>query len=355
MLHILLLEDNPADAQLIVYELQRAQLPFIMRRAITRESFLSEIKEYPPDIILADFTLPQFSAIEALDLLAEKQLDIPCILVTGTQSEEVAVECIMRGADDYILKQSLVRLPSAITNVLRKRDAERNREAAERQLRASYQQLRALSARLQSVREEERKRIAREIHDELGQTLTAIRMDIAWIQSKLAKLTDPEAMALRDQILSTAEFVESAIKTVRRIATELRPRILDEMGLVPALEWQISEFQNRTGIHCTFTTNVQDMTIDPDRSTAMFRILQESLTNVSRHANATSVKVVLRAEGHHASLEISDNGRGITEMEITNLNSLGLLGMRERATLLGGSVRFHARNQGTTVFVEMPV
>jgi signal transduction histidine kinase len=244
----------------------------------------------------------------------------------------------------------------ALLGVLEKKEAERKKKEIERQLFLSSRQLRALSARLQSIREEERTRIAREIHDELGQTLTGLRLDIAYLEGKLKLYGEIDKDLLKSQLESMISLVDSSIQNVRRIATELRPQVLDDLGLIPALEWQTAEFQSRTKINCTLKTNVEDIQIDPDRSTALFRILQESLTNVARHSNASEVNVELQATGNNLILTVADNGKGIAEMNIPSLKSLGLLGMRERAHMLGGMLNIKGLpGQGTIVSVELPI
>jgi PAS domain S-box-containing protein len=226
------------------------------------------------------------------------------------------------------------------------------RVQAEEQLRRSRGQLRALAARLQSVREEERARIAREVHDELGQVLTGLKFDLA----SLARALPADSKALRERTRGMLSLVDSTIQTVHRIFTELRPSVLDELGLVAAIEWQGQEFQRRTGIECQISTELTDLSLDGETSTAFFRICQESLTNVARHAEATRVTVRLSAEGDHLMLSVEDNGRGITEQERTRATSLGLLSMQERALLLGGQLTIEGRpGAGTTVTVRTPL
>jgi signal transduction histidine kinase len=220
--------------------------------------------------------------------------------------------------------------------------------------RRSLGALRELAARAQSVREEERAQIAREIHDELGQALTGLKMDVTWLARRLKR------NGSQGSLLKKAEgmvgLIEEAIQRLRRIAAQLRPGVLDDLGLVAAVEWQIHEFQARTGIPCRVLASPLDIPLDQDRSTAMFRILQEALTNVARHAGATSVSVRLREKAGDLILEVKDSGRGITRGEISSPRSLGILGMRERALILGGEVRFRgAPGKGTTVTVRMPL
>jgi len=231
------------------------------------------------------------------------------------------------------------------------------RRRAEKQMRDSREQLRALAAYLQSVREEERARIAREVHDELGQTLTGLKMDLAWLEKRLAAVGDTEDLRQwEEKLRALPGQVDGIIGTVRKIATELRPPILDDLGLEAAIEWQIQEFEKRTGIPCRFHSSVKHVDLDPERATAVFRIFQETLTNVVRHAEATQVNIYLRQEDEKLILEVQDNGRGVTGRELSGTRSLGLLGMRERATMLDGEVNILGRQgKGTTVGLRIPV
>jgi two-component system sensor histidine kinase UhpB len=225
------------------------------------------------------------------------------------------------------------------------------RRRAEEKLTRSKEGLRALAARLQFVREEERAHIAREIHDELGQALTGIKFEIA----RLPKVAADEAK-LKPALESMNRLVDGTIQTVRRIATALRPGVLDDLGLVAAIEWQTREFQKRTGIPCEASLPPSDIKLDRDRSTAVFRIFQETLTNVIRHAKATRVNVRLQYHPSSLELEVRDNGEGITDIIVLHPRSLGLLGMRERVIPFGGE--FHisgSPGKGTRVVVRLPV
>jgi PAS domain S-box-containing protein len=230
------------------------------------------------------------------------------------------------------------------------------RKQAEEQLRATSAQLRALMASLQSAREQEGMRIAREIHDELGSALTSLRWDLEGIEKTLSEVEDQPLMpALRDKIGTMVGLIDTTIHVVRRISSELRPPILDDLGLAAAIEWQTQQFQARTGIMCRYDGSGESLDLDQAQSTAIFRIFQEALTNVLRHAQATRVDVTLEEEGAELVLKIRDNGRGITEGEQNGLRTLGLLGMRERARLIGGRVDFTGiRGQGTTVTLRAP-
>jgi PAS domain S-box-containing protein len=222
----------------------------------------------------------------------------------------------------------------------------------------SEERLHALTAYLESVREEERTRIARELHDELGQALTGLKMDLTWVRDRLALsgLTVAPAV-LREKVIDMAQLVDATIATGRRIATELRPGILDDLGLVAALEWLAEDFHRRTGVPCDFHADRYDLSVGRKEATAFFRIAQESLTNVTRHAQATAVQMRLRTEPPDLILEVRDNGRGLAQApDTTGRTSLGLLGMRERAVHLGGTVEIEgAPGKGTRVTARIPL
>ena len=228
-------------------------------------------------------------------------------------------------------------------------ESSRGREALEN----STQQLRDLAKRLQEIREEERARIAREIHDELGQSLTALKMDLAWVRKRLGRATSPEVM---ERLAQSLCLVGETVHTVRRIATDLRPSILDDLGLAAAVEWQAREFEGRTGIRCTVRAQLRVRRLHRDVATAVFRILQEALTNVARHARAKKVTIHLARQKSDLVLEVADDGRGIPPEAVRSSRAIGLLGMRERATVLGGRVNVEgAPGQGTTIRVRVPL
>ena len=231
------------------------------------------------------------------------------------------------------------------------------RKKTEKELTSSRQQLRDLAAYMETVREEERTWIAREIHDELGQALTGLKMELAWLDKKISEPTHPAfARLLAEKIGAMKKTVDITIVSVRSIATQLRPGILDNLGLVAAMEWQASDFQKRTGIRCELLSLPVDLALDEKLSSALFRIFQEILTNVARHAKAACVTTSIRQERETLVLEVRDDGRGITEEEAHNVKSLGLLGMRERVDILGGQFAIRGiRGKGTTVTVRVPI
>jgi PAS domain S-box-containing protein len=221
----------------------------------------------------------------------------------------------------------------------------------EDQLRQSSERLRALSTRLQSIREEERTRLARDIHDELGQRLTGLMMDLVSLSQKPPKTKE----LLGQRIKPMESIIDDTIKLVRKISSELRPGILDDLGLVAAMEWQLNDFKKRTGIACEFSSELDDSSFDHDITTALFRVFQETLTNIIRHARATRVRIEINDQDGFITLTVEDNGKGISEAEIADPHSLGLLGIRERVVIFGGDVHISgARSRGTQVIVKIP-
>jgi PAS domain S-box-containing protein len=226
------------------------------------------------------------------------------------------------------------------------------RKRMETELRRSREQLRSLSAHLQQIREEERMRIARELHDELGGFLTVLKLDLA----SLGKEPATGSASFRQKIDSMSKAIVQAIGSVRRICSDLRPSVLDHIGLTAGIGWQVEEWQAKTGIRCSMRSAIDDESIDSGRATAAFRVLQEALTNVARHAHASSVQVQLWIADGRLRLEIHDDGCGIADRKVADATSLGLLGMKERVHSYGGSVEIRgAPACGTTVDVSIPL
>jgi signal transduction histidine kinase len=352
-IHILMLEDDAADAELTRFVLLKGGIRCSITRVETREQYIKQLEHERPSLILSDYSLPGFDGHAALEIAQDKCPETPFIFVTGTMGEEVAIETLKSGATDYVLKTRLSRLIPAVNRALREAEERSKHRRAEEQLRESHERLRALSVYLQSVREEERTRIAREVHDELGQALTSCKLDVSWIASKLPRELKP----LLEKAKALSAHIDATIQMVRRISTELRPGILDHLGLAAALEWQANEFQTRTGIKCDVLADLNVPLLNQELNTAFFRIFQETLTNIIRHAGATHVAVNLKGRDGNIVLEVKDNGRGISREEISNTKSMGLLGMRERAALLRGEFKISRlpRGNGTRVTVSIPL
>ncbi|MGH2523400.1 MAG: ATP-binding protein, partial [Anaerolineales bacterium] len=291
----------------------------------------AEVREFSPEEQIFLLTLARHcaQALERARLFAETQ----------TLNDELEKRVQKRTAQ---LLAANARLETEV--------AER-RQIAE-QLELSREQLRRLALHLQAVREEERTHLAREVHDAVGQLLTGLKMDVAWLGHRLAEDGSPRV----DKVREMTELLDSAIKSVRQIATELRPAILDDIGLAAAIEWQVREFESRSGIACRYTSTLEEIPLEAEHSTAVFRLVQETLTNVARHAQASQVEISLGEVDGFLSLQVRDNGRGITEEELRGSKSLGLLGMRERAQRLAGQLDIQgAPGQGTTVTMRVPL
>lgn len=251
--------------------------------------------------------------------------------------------------DDQEMLMAIAPVASiAIQNAL----AYQQRLSAEAELKESYERLRALTANMESVREEERTQIARELHDQLGQALTAMKFDLAWLADRLM---EKDATLAKKTKTITAQM-DTMIKTVRRIATELRPGMMDDLGLAASIEWQARDFEKRTGIVCDVSMCSEDLPLPRDQSVAMFRIFQEALTNVARHAKAQLIEISMTTTPEELTLKVHDDGRGIKAHQISGLHSLGLLGMRERAKRLGGTFGIKSvPGDGTIVTVSLPI
>jgi signal transduction histidine kinase len=230
------------------------------------------------------------------------------------------------------------------------------RKRSEAKIRESREQLRALASRLESVREEERTQLSREIHDELGQLMTGLKMDLAWIRKRSTDYGEHSVAPMQERIQQMNTLLDQSIQTVRKIAGQLRPALLDELGLVAAMEWQSREWQTRTGIDCHYDVLTDEPQFSRERATELFRIFQELLTNVARHAGASKVTVTLYQADSEVCLEVHDNGRGIRDEEINRPVSLGILGMKERAARIGGRIAIAGEpGKGTNVRVSIPI
>lgn len=313
-------------------------------------------------VILLDARMPGMDGFEVAKLIRgrERVRHTPIIFLTGAYEDTPSMtRGYEAGAVDYIVKplrpEILKSKISVFVDLYRKNVAlmqEINeRRAAETHLKASQESLRALAARLQSVREEEWTRIAREFHDQLGQELTALKMDVNWIANRLPA----DAQALRKRAESMSNLIDSSMESVRQIVSRLRPDVLDQLGLTAAIAWQADDFQRRSGIRCQLTLPEEAVRLDRPRSTALFRIFQELLTNVARHANASRVGVAMQSDADRVVLAVEDNGRGIDGAVAFSPKSLGLMGVRERLLPFSGHVDVEGvRGKGTLVRVTLP-
>src|SRR6185312_12965383 len=226
------------------------------------------------------------------------------------------------------------------------------RKKIEKEILQKNEQLKNLTTHLQHVREEERSTISREIHDELGQQLTALKMDIDWIRHKQNNPDEAVTTKLQEML----KMSDGIISTIRRISSDLRPAIIDDLGLIAALEWKCNDFEEKMGIPCQFISNVKERKFENNFGINTYRILQETLTNISRHAAAKSVTVSVSENETELCLEIADDGKGISNENVSNGKTLGIIGMKERAALLGGKLTIEgAKNKGTRTKLILPI
>jgi len=341
---ILIVDDEPKS----LFALQEllAALGQTLLAAQSGEEALKLALKHDFAVILLDVRMPGMDGFETAKLIRgrERSQATPIIFLTAQADEMTSMfKGYAVGAVDYLMKPvvpDVLKSKVAIFVELHKKSE---------RLRESEDQLRRLAAHLISVREEERAHIAREIHDELGQVLTGIKMEVGWLQKRLKE------PLLLEKTESMSKLIDSTVQTVRKIATGLRPEMLDDMGLVAAVGWQAKEFQKRTGIRARAHLP-PERKFDFEISTAVFRIFQEILTNVARHSRATRIDIRLAASDERIELEVVDNGVGIPEVELRGRKSLGLLGMQERALLFGGEVAVSGvPGQGTRVAVSIPI
>ena len=348
-LNILLVEDVAADADAIEDELRRGGLRFRTRRLRTREEYVRAIESDQFELVLSDFTLPAFDGLSALRLLREKQPDVPFILVTSPRSEEVAMECVREGATDYILKSSLRRLPTAVTAALARQTAERARAKAERTLRS-------LPQFILEAQEAERRRVARDLHDSVNQILSSAKFRMEALAERFAE-REPDA---HQEVLKTKEILAHAITEVRRISRNLRPSELDDLGLPAAIRSLGGEFSERTGIKLLLDLPAAIGELPAEVELNVYRIIQEALANVERHAKARQVSLALHADAHRLRVALRDDGAGFVPgrgpQSSAERPGMGLIDMRERATHLGGHCAIHTElGHGTEITVEIPL
>jgi signal transduction histidine kinase len=346
-LRVLHIEDSEADHELAMAYLRRAGLDVQTRRIESAHEFEAALGE-PWEAILSDYNLPGFSGLDALAMLRASGQLLPFILVSGEIGEDTAVEAMRSGASDYLLKHNLARLAPALERAIDANESHRARLAADAELALSRERLSGLAQHLQTSVEMERAAIAREVHDDVGGSLTALKFDLAWIERRT---DDPE---VRQRVQSALETVTHAIEASQRVMHNLRPAIL-EQGLVAALQWMTTRFEKRTGITTVFRTSHESMQLPAGVPLVAYRTAQEALTNISKHAHASRVSVDLSLARGVLSLEVSDNGRGLGAADLAKAQSFGIRGLHERADTVGGWVELSSGDSGTTLILSIPL
>lgn len=349
-LRLLLIEDSSADALLLQAALEEVSaLTFDLTHVTRLDRGLTLLDGRNFDLVLLDLGLPDCTGIETFQRLHWAHAEVPVVVLTALDSLNVSVEALQAGAQDYLVKRDI---QSPLLERAMRHAIERNR--LQTRLIDSRDHLRRLAAHIEAMREAERTRISREIHDELGQKLTSIKMDIGWVTGQLVPgvgLANVDPLTKR--LHEAQQLVDCTIDAVRRLALELRPTALDHLGLGDAIRDEARRFGQRTGITLQMRLAQEDTQLSSEAATACFRIFQELLTNVARHARAKSVSVELSRRRGEVQLEVHDDGIG---MPADTAGSLGLLGMRERAAFFGGSVTFDLTGaRGTRAVVRMPL
>ena len=346
-LRVLHLEDSELDHELVLAQLRRGGVHAQALRVDTEREFLRALQQ-PWDAVISDYNLPGFSGLVALDLIKAQGNQVPFILLSGEIGEETAVEAMRNGASDYLLKNNLARLVPALLHAVDASVTRRERIQADLALGASKQRLHELAQHLQTSIEMERAAIAREIHDDVGGSLTAVKFDLAWI------IRHSESQEVKARAASGLETVISAIEASQRIMHNLRPAIL-EQGLVAALQWMAGRFERRTGIPCLLRTPAALPPLPTGVPLVAYRTAQEALTNVSKHAQASKVEIDLSLAGGVLSLEISDNGRGLSQEDLAKARSFGIRGLHERARTVEGWVDLSSGPAGATLILSIPM
>jgi signal transduction histidine kinase len=348
---ILVVDDSEFDSELVLRELHhQSQIKFTSKVATNKSSYMQALTDFLPDVVYCDLHItPDFNGVDAVRILKNEYPEVPFVLVTGSISEEVVSLCMSEGIDDYVLKTNMARLPLSLMNAIKIRKIELQKKEAYEKLVKSEKQIRNFAKHLNHVLEEERSSIAREIHDELGQQLAGIKIGISTF--KRPDGTDPK---IEEKVNEMMKDMDLTIQSLRKIATALRPGILDTLGLIPSIVWLGSEFEKKTKVQCTHALHVKEQKFEKDISTCFFRICQEALTNISKHAQASEVTIQVNEKDHELTMKISDNGKGIASEKLENPFSMGLLGMRERAGIIGAQLLIIShKNEGTTIQLKV--
>ncbi|MGE4243985.1 histidine kinase [Ramlibacter sp.] len=347
-MRVLVIEDSELDYEVLLAMLAAQGLPVTAVRVETADDVARRLNEEAWDLVISDHHLPGFTSADALALVRALPAPPPFIIVSGVIGEDAAVAAMRRGADDYLIKGRLARLGMAVRNATSAARARRESAEAQAQLARSREQLRHLSQRTQTALDEERAAIAREVHDEVGGTLTAIRFEL----EALSRHVDgPQS----ERLGRTRASLAQAIEATQRILHNLRPPALDA-GLAHALEWQVRQFRQRMPeIDIDFQAGTPAREPETPIALAFYRTCQEALTNIAKHARARRVTVDLHYGGRIASLEVSDDGCGLDASSLRKPGSLGLLGLAERARAAGGALDISSLAGRTTLMMWLPV
>ncbi len=348
-IRLLHLEDSIIDHQLVHRVLTQSGMSFAMQRVETLSDFQWQIRASSFDVVLADYRLSGFTAIDAWNVLLEQDKRPAFVLLSGAIGELAAVEAIKLGMSDYLLKNDMGKLAHVIQRSIEVQEARLAKEQSEAELAASEKRLSNFAEHLQMTIEQERASIAREIHDDIGGSLAAIQFDLAWISRHSS---DKETVA---HVSTATEMLKHAIGASQRIMMNLRPAILDQ-GLAAALDWLATGFERRTGVKTSFRSSPLQTVLSKSIQLTAYRTAQEALTNISKHAKCDHVTIELSDAERVLTLEITDNGCGISAFELSKPSAFGLRGLRERAKTVGGWLDVSSRQGcGTSIILSVPI
>jgi two-component system, NarL family, sensor histidine kinase UhpB len=346
--HILHLEDSRVDHALVKFALQRSKLHSEVVLVDTLDEFRHELVSGRFDVVLADYHLPGFTGMDAWDVVCEMQIEIPFVILSGAIGETAAVDAMHRGVSDYLLKDSMHRLSHVIERAIEVSQTRRERARAAEELAESRQRLAELAEHLQTSIEQERANIAREIHDDIGGALAAVKLDLAWVGRRE---TDPDVLK---HVGTAMEMLQHALGASQRIMMNLRPPILDQ-GLVAAVQWLAGGFERRSGLRVTIRRSSDQIDVPMDVQLVAYRTAQEALTNIAKHTKATAVDIDLSDGEGVLTLEVTDNGQGMNPDALRKAESFGLLGLRERAAKVDGWLDVSTSPRGTSVILSVPL
>ncbi len=345
---ILHLEDSRVDHALVKFALQRSQMRCEILLVDTLEDFRRELENRAHDIVLADYHLPGFTGLDAWDILRGSGSDIPFVILSGAIGEAAAVDAMHRGVSDYLLKDNMNRLAHVIQRALEVSQTRQAKARADAELAQSRQRLAELAEHLQTSIEQERADIAREIHDDIGGALAAVKLDLSWVARRAQ---DDETRRHLDTAL---EMLQHALGASQRIMMNLRPPILDQ-GLVAAVQWLAASFEKRTGVRVLVRRSAEFIEVPRDVQLVAYRCAQEALTNIAKHAHATAVDMELSDREGVLTLEVNDNGQGMGTDALRKAKSFGLLGLKERAEKVEGWLDVSSSSRGTSVILSVPL
>ncbi|MDM7949099.1 response regulator [Hydrogenophaga sp.] len=348
LVRILHLEDSRVDHALVKFALQRSQMACELTLVDTMEDFEIQLGSNAYDVVLADYHLPGFTGLDAWEIARKLRPDLPFVVLSGAIGEAAAVDAMHRGVSDYLLKDNMHRLAHVIERALEVSETRRAKVHADAELADSRQRLAELAEHLQTGIEQERADIAREIHDDIGGALAAVKLDLAWVGRHAQ---DEE---LQRHVVSAMEMLQHALGASQRIMLNLRPPILDQ-GLVAAVQWLASSFERRTGTPVVVRRSSEVIEVSRELQLVAYRTAQEALTNVSKHAHATAVDIDLSDREGVLTLEVNDNGQGMSAQALRKAKSFGLLGLRERAAKVDGWLDISTSPRGTSVILSVPL